>query len=68
MDEMRCWICGVEPVKVDVTALREPQSRWLYGRWPDGDHKHAARPPSPDELVAEGFKAVETIRRALAGS
>ena len=58
---IRCWQCGVEPEMVDVRTPLDPGPVLIPGRWPDGDHQHAERPPSPTELVAEGHRILHRI-------
>ncbi len=57
---MRCWWCGVEPDDVetyDVVTGGSPQPvRTIeHGRWPGGDHTHAATPPTADELADQAY-------------
>lgn len=59
---MKCWICGVEPLEVyETTALGSAQPTFIPGRWPEGDHVHAERPPTPAELEAAGDRALRVI-------
>jgi hypothetical protein len=58
-----CWQCGVEPLTVhETTTLSDPQPTYIAGRWPDGDHAHAERAPSPGELEQAGHEALMRIR------
>jgi len=61
----RCWACQVEPVELhEITAMADAEKVYLP-RWPaDGDHEHAERPPTPDELVAAGARALDQVMRA----
>ena len=59
---MRCWLCGVEPLETyDVTTFSDPQRRYIPGRWPPGDHDHAAEPPTPGQLEQAGHEALTRI-------
>lgn len=61
---MRCWACGVEPAHLfEITTLGDAQPRYLP-QWPPGDHEHAERQPSPDQLEQAGHEALMRIRRA----
>lgn len=54
---VRCWWCDVEAIEVFETYVMEsaePVSR--VARWPDGDHTHAERAPTAEELAAEAYK------------
>jgi hypothetical protein len=60
---IRCWYCAVEPIAVhDVTRLGSPVPEYL-AQWPDGDHPHAERPPSPAELEQAGHEALSRVQR-----
>lgn len=59
---MRCWQCGVEPLDViEVTTLSQAKPEYVPGRWPPGDHPHALRPPTPQELVDDGHQRLRRI-------
>lgn len=50
MTEVSCWWCGVEPDSiVEVTQFGGAPIRYIFN-WPDGDHPHAEKPPSPNEM------------------
>jgi hypothetical protein len=60
--EIRCWQCGAEPTGlVEVTTLCEAEPRYMPSGWPEGDHEHAANPPTPAELQAGGDAALARI-------
>jgi hypothetical protein len=62
MPELRCWQCGIEPD--DVFVIRRLCGSVDYiPDWPSGDHKHAVRAPTPDELVTDGRVALDTVQR-----
>lgn len=63
MSDLRCWQCGIEPD--DVHVIRSLGGHVDYiPAWPeDDDHKHAARPPTPDELVTAGWVALDKVRQ-----
>lgn len=53
---MRCWQCDVEPDEVHevVSAESAEPIRRIPG-WPAGDHPHAEKPPTGDELLDEAL-------------
>jgi hypothetical protein len=58
---MRCWLCGVEPLDVevyDVSTLEsaQPIRQVIHARWPAGDHTHSEAPPTADELASEAYR------------
>lgn len=60
--KIRCWQCGAEPYDVfEITRLGDPEPRYIPGRWPAGDHEHAVDPPTADELIERGQRAVDRI-------
>jgi hypothetical protein len=61
--ELRCWQCGVEPEDVIVVRNFGGAVDYIPDGWPAGDHKHAVRPPTPDELVMAGWAALDTVRQ-----
>ena len=69
---LRCWKCGATAHAewVEVTALgdREPQGIPSHVAWPDECLPHLGghdwdRPPTPDELVEAGHRALDAINR-----
>jgi hypothetical protein len=63
---VRCWWCGVAPTEVlEITQLGDAEPRY-WPNWPAGDHDHAARPPSPGELLAAGAARFDRIVRIAA--
>lgn len=64
MTDLGCWQCGVEPVDTyDVRTMAGVER--VIPRWPDsGDHPHALTPPTPDDLVAAGYAALNRITEA----
>lgn len=65
MTELTCWQCGVEPLYVvEVTTYGDPEPVYMIGRWPPGDHAHAVSPPTPQELVDEGYRTLLRIMSA----
>jgi hypothetical protein len=65
VDDLRCWLCGVEPERlIDVTTLGSPEPQYLP-QWPRGDdHQHAATAPTPGELEQAGHDALMRIYSA----
>lgn len=60
--DLRCWQCGTEPTgMVEVTAFGAAGPSYLPAGWPDGDHEHAARPPTPGELAQHGDRVAARI-------
>lgn len=61
---MRCWLCGAEPLEVhSVVGMESPNPVIIFVRWPEnGDHEHADRPPTPDELIESGHVALLNIQ------
>lgn len=63
--EVRCWLCGVEPLEVfETTTWGDAQPTYIAGRWPAGDHEHAVDPPTPGQLEQAGHAALMRIRAA----
>ena len=59
---MKCWQCGAEPEEVyEVVSMETQQPVRVVARWPTGDHEHAERPPTPEELAAAGSVALARI-------
>lgn len=61
---MRCWWCGAEPIEVveesydictveQVAPVRTISHSWV--RWPEGDHTHAERAPTAEELAQQAY-------------
>lgn len=49
MTEISCWWCGVEPDDiVEITYFGGRLDR--IPNWPAGDHPHAEKPPTADEM------------------
>lgn len=64
MGPVTCWQCGVEPLETyDITTFGETQPRYIAGRWPAGDHMHAADKPTPGQLEQAGHEALMRIQR-----
>jgi hypothetical protein len=61
MSDYRCYICGAERQRVDVTQFDNPESQYMPGLWPPGDHTHAVAPPTPSELLAGADEALAAI-------
>lgn len=58
---MRCWWCGAEAETYEIRDMQTAQPVRIVASWPDGDHVHTERPPSPAELEAAGHAALMRI-------
>jgi hypothetical protein len=69
MSDYRCWLCGAEAGTIEVTSPTDQCRVYVAGAWPqlavDG-HEHAARPPTPGELLADGARAFDRLMRIWA--
>jgi hypothetical protein len=45
-----CWWCGVEPDEV-IEIRNFGGTVSLIPHWPAGDHTHAEKPPTADEML-----------------
>lgn len=53
---MRCWWCGAEPDGlVDVMVMESAQPIRQIPIWPQGDHIHAEKPPTPNDLLQQAY-------------
>jgi hypothetical protein len=60
---MSCWQCGVQPEDlVEVRSLGGPVR--FIPQWPAGDHEHAEKPPTPEELLNAGSATLLRILQA----
>lgn len=62
---MRCWWCGVEPDDAETYDVMSgedspPVRRVEHVRWPGGDHTHAERPPTADELADQACRMLSS--------
>lgn len=62
MTGMRCWWCGIEPVRlIEVTRFESPEPEYL-ANWPaPTDHDHAEHRPTPGQLEQSGHEALSRI-------
>lgn len=58
-----CYHCGAVPEILDATSIGDAEPAYVAGRWPSApaDHEHAARPPTPEELLAAGHAVYRRI-------
>jgi hypothetical protein len=61
MEDVRCWWCGVKPIVVfEEQRLCQAEPSYRYN-WPNSDHDHAVKPPTPGQLLAEGGRAYDRL-------